>query len=98
MRRSKGGTSVDKLKVLIFVEDVAQENLIRTLFCRIAEQSGLELDRLDVQVPYSRGGASIKALKDYLGDYAIDTVDCFVLGSDGNCKGFAKKSRPWKTT
>lgn len=84
---------MDKLKVLIFVEDVAQENLIRTLFCRIAEESGLDSVRLDVQVPYSRGGASIKALKDYLNDYPNDTVDCFVLGSDGNCKGFTKKKQ-----
>ncbi len=93
MKKSKGGTLVDKLKVLIFVEDVAQENLIRTLFCRIAGESGLGSTRLDVQVPYSRGGASIKALKVYLDDYPIDTVDCFVLGSDGNCKGFAKKKQ-----
>ena len=85
---------MDKLKVLIFVEDVAQENLIRKLFFRIAKESGLDPERLDVSVPYSRGGASIQALKRYLNDYSIESdVDCFVLGSDGNCNGFTEKKR-----
>lgn len=92
MKESKGGTSVDKLRVLVFVEDIAQENLITRLFVRISEESGLSAERLDVRAAYSRGGGSIKALKDYLRDYSLETAaDCFVLGSDGNCKGFVEK-------
>jgi hypothetical protein len=94
MKKSKGEISVDKLKVLIFVGDVAQENLIKALFVRVARESGLDLSRLEVQSPYSRGGGSIMALKDYINDYGMETAaDCFVLGSDGNCNGFVEKRK-----
>ena len=84
---------MDKLKVKIFVEDLAQENIMKCLFTRICEDAGLPADRLDVEVPYSRGGGSIAALKGYLDDYGESAADCFVLGSDGNCKGFVAKRK-----
>jgi hypothetical protein len=88
----KGVISVDKLKVRIFVEDIAQETIIKRIFIRLCEENGLDSNRLDVEVPYSKGGGSIKAMSDYLKDFGEDNAgDCFVLGSDGNCKGFTKK-------
>lgn len=66
---------------------------MKRLFVRVCEDAGLPADRLDVDVPYSRGGGSIAALKAYLEDYGDSAADCFVLGSDGNCKGFVAKRK-----
>jgi hypothetical protein len=48
--------------------------------------------RLDVL--HSRGGQSIAALKSYLQDAkkrGMSPVDCAVIGSDANCRGFLQK-------
>ena len=81
-----------KYKILFFVEDNAQEQILPGLFVRIAEGQGIPHGGLDIQIPYSSGGGSIKALKDYARDYGKDNLaDCIVLGSDGNCNGLNKK-------
>lgn len=76
-----------------FLEDNAQEQIVPELFCRIAHEQGVARERLDVKVPYSRGGGSIKAMRKYLEDYPDLTAAAVVLGSDGNCKGFAEKRK-----
>ena len=94
MNELKGVISVGKYKVLFFVEDNAQEQIIPGLFIRIASNHGIARGDLDIHVPSSRGGGSIKALKEYLKDYGDELVaDCIVLGSDGNCKGLNEKRK-----
>lgn len=85
---------MDKAKVLFFLEDNAQEQIIPHIFQRIVFEKGIPRERLDVSVLYSRGGGSIGALKGFFADQKDHFQPSgIVLGSDGNCKGYAAKRK-----
>ena len=82
-----------KQEVLFFVEDNAQEQILPSLFARIAVGLGVDDADVRLRVVHSRGGDSIRALRDYLRDYPGSDDITVVLGSDGNCKGFAERRK-----
>ena len=86
-----------KYRVVFFLEDAAQENLIPDLFRRLIVESGLDLEEFQLDVLYARGGAALRALRDFIRDSKrlkhLD-ADLLVVGSDANCKGFTAR-RDW---
>jgi hypothetical protein len=73
---------------------------VPSLFNRIILESNKNPKAFDLSVLHSRGGKSISALKAYLRDAkkrGASPSDCVVIGSDANCKGFAKKREMLKS-
>jgi hypothetical protein len=86
-----------RYRVVFFLEDAAQENLIPDLLRRLITESGLVLEDFQLDVLYARGGAALRALRDFIRDSKrlkhLD-ADLLVVGSDANCKGFTAR-RDW---
>jgi len=83
--------------IIFFLEDAAQESLIPGLFKRLISDLGLPSERFHLKILYARGGASLRALTDFITDskkYAHLNADLLVVGSDANCKGFTVR-RDW---
>ncbi len=82
------------LVVAFFLEDVGQEVIIPPLFKRVANEEGFGADQLECSVLHSRGGGSLFAYERFLND-ANKTrhanADLLIVGSDGNCEGFAAR-------
>jgi hypothetical protein len=94
--KSYGGISVAKYKIIFFLEDSAQEVFICAMVERLIRDEGKNLRDYDLRVLSSRGGGSIRAYKDFLGQVKkrkyLD-ADVLIVGSDGNCNGFAKRKQ-----
>lgn len=83
-----------KFTVVFFLEDVAQEALIPSLVERLMTEEGKNPDDYNLRILSSRGGGSIRAYKDFLKQArrrASLGADVLIVGSDGNCNGFAKR-------
>lgn len=83
-----------KTSVDFFLKDNAQESIVPPLFGRLIVESGRDLNSFNLAVLHSRGGKSISALNAYLADATkggLSPLDCVVIGSDANCKGFVTK-------
>ncbi|MGH7595087.1 MAG: hypothetical protein ACREOI_01995 [bacterium] len=84
-----------KCRVVIFLEDSAQEALIPPLFKRLASDEGFAQDRLDIDILASRGGVSLKAFGQFFKDARRKRsplqADLLIVGSDANCKGFVER-------
>jgi hypothetical protein len=84
-------------RVVFFLEDAAQENLIPELFRRLIAEQGLKSQDFQLDVLYARGGAALRALRDFVRDSKrlkhLD-ADLLVVGSDANCKGYTAR-RDW---
>lgn len=88
-----------KYRVVFFLEDAAQENLIPALLRRLITEQQLDPDDFQLDVLYARGGAALRALGDFIRDsrrLKHLAADLLVVGSDANCKGFTAR-RDWIT-
>jgi len=82
------------LTVAFFLEDIGQEAIIPPLFKRVATEEGIGPDDLECSVLHSRGGGSLAAYARFLKDANKSrhaNADLLIVGSDGNCKGFATR-------
>lgn len=100
----------DKMVILYFLEDRAQEGFIKALVERVAKEEGIALQNLNHQIRSTRGGYRViaafrKFIKDTIKTLSPE-VDFLIVAIDGNCKGhkdrvrelekFVKPSHPLK--
>lgn len=88
---------VDKIQIVYFVEDRAQEGFIRALVDRVAREESFLPDHLHHDVRSARGGSKVVA---EFKEFAIDwerggqvMPDLVVVAIDGNCMGHSEKVR-----
>lgn len=84
----------DKKRVVVFMEDSAQEALIPPLFMRLATEEGVSSNQIDIRVLNARGGVPLHAFKQFVKDARKQRslyADLLIVGSDANCKGFAER-------
>jgi hypothetical protein len=83
---------VDKIRILYFLEDRAQEGFIKALVERIAEEESIPAESLIADIRSARGGYRIiKEFKKFLKDtikIEPSEIDFLVIAVDGNCKGY----------
>ena len=82
------------LSVAFFLEDIGQEAIIPPIFKRVASEEGIPPEYLECRVLHSRGGGSLSAYAKFLKDAKKTrhaSANLLVVGSDGNCKGFATR-------
>jgi len=87
---------VDKYKIILFLEDNAQEVFIRALVERLISDEGKNLNDYEFRLLNSRGGGSIRAYKDFIKQVRKRnhlSADVLIVGSDGNCNGFLKRKQ-----
>jgi hypothetical protein len=80
--------------VAFFLEDVGQEAIIPPIFKRLAAEEGFGPGQLECSVLHARGGGSLGAYTQFLKDArksCLARANLLVVGSDGNCKGFASR-------
>lgn len=82
-------------KILLFVEDYGHEEFIRALIQRLGKEWGVNLKIISRSV---RGGYGkvVGEWKTYLRDLergVEELPDLLIIGTDANCKGFAKRKR-----
>jgi hypothetical protein len=82
---------VDKIRILYFLEDRAQEGFITALVERIAKEESISSKRLTHEIRSGRGGSMVinefrKFLKDY-SEVGTTDADFLVVAIDGNCMG-----------
>jgi hypothetical protein len=81
-----------KYIIAYFLEDIGQEAIIPPLVRRLIREAGKPAVNFDHRTLNARGGRSISAYKDFLADAKSKMhlpADLLIVGSDGNCKGFA---------
>lgn len=83
-----------KFTVIFFLEDAAQEALIPPLVDRLIAEEGKNQGDYTLRILSARGGGSIRAYKDFMKQAKKRpslSADVLIVGSDGNCNGFAKR-------
>lgn len=84
-----------KYTIAFFLEDSAQEALIPNLVRRLIADEGKSPPDYELHVLSARGGGSIRAYKEFIKDVKrrkkTPAADVLIVGSDGNCNGFAKR-------
>lgn len=86
--------SVAKYTMVFFLEDSAQEALIPNLVRRLIADEGKNPQDYELKVLSARGGGSIRAYKEFIKSvkkHKAPAADVLIVGSDGNCNGFAKR-------
>ena len=86
-----GATLGDKMRILYFLEDRAQEGFIKALVEKIAKEESIDIRSLNHDIRSARGGSRvIIAFRNFIRD-TLKTkpseVDLLVVAVDGNCKG-----------
>lgn len=86
---------VDKIRILYFLEDRAQEGFIKALVNRVASEESIATNSLIHDVRSARGGSRIVTeFKNFIRDTrkvkTID-IDFLVVAIDGNCKGHRER-------
>lgn len=86
------GSLVADYRIACFLEDIMQEQFIRAMVVRIAEETGVHPRALDITTRNGSGGlsAAVGALERYLQDIARgleDRPDILVVAMDGDCDG-----------
>ena len=86
---------MDKIRILYYLEDRAQEGFITAIVKRIAEKEDIPENLLFNDIRSARGGQNIKVFKSDFEDFIKDSVkmidnDIIVISRDGNCKGHNK--------
>ncbi|MCK4763852.1 MAG: hypothetical protein KAW12_16740 [Candidatus Aminicenantes bacterium] len=87
----------DKIKILYFLEDRAQESFVTALVEKVAEEESLPGGILKHDVRSARGGSrSIKEFMNFISIYektgTLD-FDLLVVAIDGNCKGHSERKK-----
>ncbi len=81
----------DKITIIYFLEDRAQEGFIRALVERVAKEDGIPSDGLKHSVRSARRGSRVIAeFRNFLKDsrrVGSSGADLIVVSIDGNCKG-----------
>ena len=83
-----------KYTIAYFLEDVGQEAIIPPLVKRLIREANKPEENFEHRTLSARGGGSISAYKRFLVDARRRMhlpADLLVVGSDGNCQGFAKR-------
>lgn len=88
---------MDKIRILYFLEDRAQEGFIKALVERIADEVSIVRDSLIHDIRSARGGSRIiTEFKEFRRDTtrvgAMD-IDFLVVAIDGNCKGYHDRTK-----
>ena len=85
-------TLVDKIRILYFLEDRAQEGFIKALVKRIATEESIAADKLHHDIRSARGGSKvIPEFRNFIKNterVAASDIDFLVVAIDGNCKGY----------
>ena len=81
----------DKIRILYFLEDIAQEGFIIALVKRVASEESIVPNSIDHDIRSARGGSKVLTefrnfIKDTKRIGATD-IDLLVVAIDGNCKG-----------
>ena len=85
---------VAKHIIAYFLEDAGQEAIIPPLVKRLIREAGKPVENFEHLPLSARGGRSISSYKDLLSDAKRRKhlpADLLIVGSDGNCKGFAAR-------
>ena len=81
----------DKIRILYFLEDIAQEGFITSLVKRVASEESIVPNSIDHDIRSARGGSKVLTeFKNFIKDTKrIGTTDInlLVVAIDGNCKG-----------
>lgn len=83
-----------KYTIAFFLEDSAQEALIPNLVRRLIADEGKNPPDYNLRILIARGGGSIGAYKEFIKGVKKrkhPAADVLIVGSDGNCNGFAKR-------
>lgn len=87
----------DKILILFFLEDRAQEDFIKSLVERIAEEESIPNSNLVADIRSARKGSKvINEFKKFLKDskkMGTEDIDFLVVAIDGNCKGYMDRVR-----
>ena len=90
-------TSVARIQILYFLEDVMQEDFIKSLVNRVAQDSSISPDSLNHDIRSARGGSTvIPEFSRFMQDTTqpgFSDVDLLVVAIDGNCKGHSGRIR-----
>ncbi len=90
------GNSVDKKRILYFLEDRAQEGFVKALVERIAKEESFSAAGLIHDVRSARGGSKIiNEFKNFIKDFKTggSETDLLVVAVDGNCKGHQERKK-----
>ena len=86
---------MDKIRILYFLEDRAQEGFIKALVKRVASEESIAQDSLIHDVRSARGGSRIVTeFKNFIKDTGrvrATDIDFLVVAIDGNCKGHRER-------
>ena len=80
--------------IAYFLEDAGQEAIIPPLAKRLIREAGKPAENFDHLILNARGGRSISSYQKFLDDAKRRnhlSADLLIVGSDGNCKGFATR-------
>ncbi len=83
-----------KYIIAYFLEDAGQEAIIPPLVKRLIREANKPLEDFDHRTLNARGGGSIASYRRFLEDAKRRMhlpADLLIVGSDGNCKGFATR-------
>lgn len=88
---------MDKIRILYFLEDRAQEGFIKALVKRVASEESIVSDSIIHDIRSARGGSKVirefrKFIKNQEEVGASD-IDFLVVAIDGNCKGYEDRSK-----
>ena len=86
----------DKIRVLYFLEDRAQERFIKALVERIAKEESIPLNLLIHDIRSARGGSRvINEFRNFMKGLKVDTpgIDLLVVAIDSNCEGYQERRK-----
>jgi hypothetical protein len=89
---------VDKIRVLYYLEDLAQEGFIKSLVKKIASEENISENNLIHNIRSARGGsksakAFIEDLKNLIDVTDPTETDLIIVSKDGNCEGHSKRKK-----
>ncbi len=87
---------MDEIRIGYFLEDIGQEQFLRTLVERVAQEVGIASQRLRHEVRNATGGRGkvLDELRRFLRDVGRERESPFpllIVAIDGNCKGYQER-------
>jgi hypothetical protein len=86
-----------RIEILYFLEDIAQEGIIKSLVTRVSHDASISENTLHHNTRSARGGSRVLLeFEDFMKDtrQASPTdIDLLIVAIDGNCKGYPQKLR-----